>query len=427
MKQLVVSWVFHWNEPENKLFPQKVQPQFGKRAEDIALQNAFPSMGPALVSAPTTRLLDTRFILYGMRQLWHCFSILLCMGRLWFVLLLLLPGIAVHTHQDPMYSLRAENRLFIITLDGVRWQEVFYGADPLLINDPTCNKNIGTTKSLFWNQEPNKRRQQLMPFFWNVIAPQGKLYGNRNLGSRMNVANPYALSYPGYNELLTGRVDLSIYGNGKAINPNYTILDYLDATPMYKGKVAAFASWEAFPFILNKKRSQIDINSGLAAVEAENRHEAKTLLQALQQGATGTNATRPDELTLAACRNYVQQKKPSVVFLSFGGTDEAAHEKRYDNYLRQINNADRMIGQLWQMVQAMPEYTGKTTFLITTDHGRGAESGNWYTHGFFINGSSQTWMGLLGNSVKAAGEEARSSQLYQRNIRALMLRLLSGN
>ena len=101
-----------------------------------------------------------------------------------------------------------------------------------------------------------------MPFFWNLLSRQGELYGNRAYRNKVNVANPYALSYPGYNELLTGSVDLTIFNNGKTVNRNLSVLDELNAMPGYKNKVVAFSSWDAFPYILNKFKSTVYINSG---------------------------------------------------------------------------------------------------------------------------------------------------------------------
>jgi hypothetical protein len=113
------------------------------------------------------------------------------------------------------------------------------------------------------------------------------------------------------------------------------------------------------------------------------------------------------------------------VLLSFSGTDNAAHAKKYDLYLQQANNADRMIGELWRLLQAMPEYAGKTTFLITTDHGRGNKKSNWADHGIFVSGSSQTWYALLGNTVVPHGEVRSNSQVYLKDLNRLVMDILT--
>ncbi len=338
---------------------------------------------------------------------------------------LLLLGLSVRTNDYRVQQLNAGNKLFIITLDGFRWQEVFNGADSTLISNPNYTADVSNSKALYWATTKEERRKKLMPFFWNILAQQGSLYGNRQYGSDMNVANPYALSYPGYNELLTGHVDLSIFNNDKAVNHNLSLLEMLNESGAYKNKVAAFTSWDAFPYILNKEKSTLYINSGFEDVTSENLSASAASLNLVQAEIEDKKNTRYDELTYIACKEYVQKRKPSVVFLSFGGTDEAAHQKKYDQYLQQASNADRMISELWQYLQTLPEYAGKTTFLITTDHGRGSSATNWNTHGMLVNGSSQTWMGLLGNSITADGEQKTQKQLYNKDLKDLMLKILA--
>jgi hypothetical protein len=265
-----------------------------------------------------------------------------------------------------------------------------------------------------------------MPFFWNVIARQGELYGNRKFGNDVNVANPYALSYPGYSELLTGKVDYSIWKNEKRKNQNKNILEQLNASTTYAGKVAAFTSWELFPYILDKEeKGSYVLNSGLQKIDGQDLSPAQLLINHLEQKISDKDAvTRYDELTYIACKEYVLKNMPSVVLLSFSGTDNAGHANRYDQYLQQANNADRMIGELWRLLQSIPNYEGRTTFLITTDHGRGKKS-SWGDHGFFVSGSSQTWYALLGNKVVPHGEMRTKTQIYEKDLNALIPEILS--
>ena len=62
------------------------------------------------------------------------------------------------------------SNLFIITIDGFRWQEIFTGADASLINDTIYSRDTATIKMLYWADSENERRQKLMPFFWNILA-----------------------------------------------------------------------------------------------------------------------------------------------------------------------------------------------------------------------------------------------------------------
>ncbi|MGB8116138.1 MAG: hypothetical protein WCF22_20320, partial [Candidatus Sulfotelmatobacter sp.] len=136
-------------------------------------------------------------------------------------------------------QLKTRNVVLIVS-DGLRWQEVFTGADPDLLNE----KNGGiwaTTEELrrqFWNDDPTERRKILFPFLWNVVAKQGQIFGNQKKGSIARVTNGLAFSYPGYNEMLTGRPDPRINSNEFGLNPNLTVFEWMNQFPEFHGKVA---------------------------------------------------------------------------------------------------------------------------------------------------------------------------------------------
>lgn len=341
-------------------------------------------------------------------------------------LILITLCVSVSNTRKSIRPLNPQNKLFIITLDGFRWQEVFNGADSALINDKKATPDSSVTKALYWDVNAGERRKKLLPFFWNVIAKKGQLYGNRIYNNKVNVSNPYVLSYPGYSELLTGSVDFSIHNNSKKKNKNPNILEVLNSSNEYAGKVAAFTSWDVFPYILNKEEGSFYLNSGLENIKNKKLTYSEKLLNTVQSEVIHEKKeTRYDELTYIACKEYLMKAKPSVVFLSFSGTDDAGHEKRYDEYLQEANNADRMISELWRLVQSTPEYAGQTTFLITTDHGRGNKKSNWHKHGFFVSGSSQTWFALMGNGIVPAGEMKSENQVYQKELNELITELLA--
>ncbi|MCZ6521128.1 MAG: phosphoglyceromutase, partial [Bacteroidetes bacterium] len=161
-------------------------------------------------------------------------------------------------------NLKTEN-VFLITLDGLRWQELFNGADSSLLNDPTYvdEKDIGDFNKMFWSDDPMERRKKLLPFFWHQLSDQGQVYGNRDYGNQVNVTNRYWFSYPGYSEILCGFADdRRIKSNDKLANPNITVLEFINLQKEFKGKVAAFGSWDVFPYIINEERSGVYVNAG---------------------------------------------------------------------------------------------------------------------------------------------------------------------
>jgi hypothetical protein len=89
---------------------------------------------------------------------------------------------------------KAADNVVLVTLDGLRWQEVFSGADKNLIDNTDFVADTDELKALFWRDDQTKRTQALMPFFSETLAKQGVLIGDRTQGSFMSVSNPWYFS-----------------------------------------------------------------------------------------------------------------------------------------------------------------------------------------------------------------------------------------
>lgn len=328
--------------------------------------------------------------------------------------------LGVHSVAQPV----TPRNIFIITTDGFRWQEVFRGADSLLIRDTACVKDTTLLCQQFWSDDPEERKRKLLPFFWNVIAQKGRLSGNRSYGSEVNVANLYKISYPGYNEILTGYADTRFIPNLTVRNRNTNILEYLNTTEIYAGKVVAFSSWNLMPYILAENRSGLPVNSGYEMLE-EGDDTLNILINEVQKNVAHKGNTRQDLLTYASAKNYIEQQHPKVVFLGLGETDEYAHKGHYDQYLQKAHQVDRMLAELWYYVQTDPFYKDNTVFLITTDHGRGSKRNKWSQHGFWVKGSGEAWMAMIGAGIASEGEIKTKERLYQKQIASTVSLLLN--
>lgn len=308
-----------------------------------------------------------------------------------------------------------KGNIIIITTDGFRWQEVFKGVDSDFIRNPDLVKDTSFIAEEYWDKDQELRRQKLMPFFWSVIAKQGQLYGNRDLNNKVNITNLFKISYPGYNEILTGHTSLSFNPNLPILNKSTNILEYLNTQNGYQGKVAAFSSWNVFPYILNEKRSNFPVNSGYEILD-ETEDTNNVIINKVQQSVVKQTNTRYDMLTYASAKEYIQHNHPKVTFIGFGETDEYDHEDQYDMYLQKANQVDGYISDLWYYLQTDPFYKGNTTLIITTDHGRGRKASTWNTHGFFTKGSGETWLAMLGPGIMPLGEMKSQQQLYSKEI-----------
>ena len=314
---------------------------------------------------------------------------------------------------------RKTENIFIITLDGLRWQELFNGADPLLITNKDYVKDTVALREMFWASTPEERRKKLLPFTWSTLVTEGQLYGNRAFRNHVNCANKMWFSYPGYSEILTGAPDDErINSNDKIENPNVTVLEFLNQQPAYKGKVAAFGSWDVFPYIINEKRSGIPVNAGYENVSGKSLTEREKLLNELQDVLPKFwNTVRMDGFTQYYALEHLKKNKPRVMYIAYGETDDFAHGGKYDEYLKSAHQTDKFIRELWLWAQSQPQYKGKTTFLITTDHGRGTEPlDTWRSHGSKYDGTDQIWFAAIGPDTPAMGEIKTHGQYYQKQI-----------
>ena len=68
--------------------------------------------------------------------------------------------------------------------------------------------------------------------------------------------------------------------------------------------------------------------------------------------------------------------------------------------IARIVRDDHFVEQLWNTMQAMPQYRGTTTFMVTTDHGE------------------NIWLAVMGPDTPALGERMHTAPVAQAGIAA---------
>lgn len=320
----------------------------------------------------------------------------------------------------------------LVMLDGLRWQEVFTGADSLLMFGTGGGiDDTARARREFWAPSVEERRRRLVPFLWDTIAARGQLLGDAAHGSVMRVTNGFDFSYPGYNETLTGKPDPRINTNAFPPNPNVTVFEWINGRPGFKGRVAAFGTWDAFPRIFNRDRAKFDLWAGwedpaTALPAAASPAAPSTALT----GALLATTTRIwddvsyDSFMQVLVRDYIAARKPRLLFVGFGETDVWAHDGKYERMLRSARQGDAFIAELWSIMQGMPEYRGKVTFIITTDHGRGDGPKAWRDHGNDVPGADRTWVAIIGPGVAPLGARTSTGLVTQSQLAATIARAL---
>lgn len=320
----------------------------------------------------------------------------------------------------------ASNVVLVMT-DGLRWQELFRGADESLLTPARYydGRNVDALKAQFLAPTPEERRAKLMPFVWKTLVAQGEIFGDRDAGSEASVTNGFNFSYPGYSETLTGHGDPRIHSNDNIPNPNTTVLEWLNKQPGFEQKVAAFGAWEVINGIVNKQRCGFAVNAGYDAFDMT---PSTPKLEAINAIKMDSPHIWDDEVfdapTYYTAMEYIREKHPRVLFLSLGETDDWAHGGNYGEYLLSAHRVDSYLERLWTALQAMPEYSGKTTLMFTTDHGRGSDAEGWKSHGEKLPDSKNIFLGMMGAGIPAGGLQMHVAPITQSQFAATLASLL---
>ena len=315
--------------------------------------------------------------------------------------------------------------VILVSIDGLRWQEVFRGAEERLLSESEGDvRDVDATRLAYWRESAEERRSLLMPFFWQEVIQHGQVFGNRDRNSKARLLNDQHFSYPGYSELLCGYPDERISSNDKIPNPNITVLEWLSRRPAIGRRVAAFCSWDVFPFIINVERCGLTVNAGWMplprAATSETLGVANELLEHMPRLWRGV---RYDAFTAWGAKEYLKQERPRLLYVSLGEPDDWAHAGRYDLYLDSTRTCDRIIRELWELAQSLPEYRGNTTLVLAVDHGRGNVADQWKSHSATIPGSDEVWMAVMGPDTPAMGERLEI-EVTQSQVAATVAALL---
>jgi hypothetical protein len=311
---------------------------------------------------------------------------------------------------------KVEN-LVIITLDGMRWQEIFGGIDSTIVKDQKFNqKSAEYIFKKYGGNDPLESRKKLMPFLWTTLQQKGQIFGNRQYENYVNVSNPYWVSYPGYSEIFCGMVDTSINSNKLVNNPNINFLEIINQNAAFKNRVVAFGAWNAFPYILNTDRNHIPLSSAFNPIVQNPSNRDELIHSMLRQSFKPFNEGEClDVFTHFQAMEYLKIRKPKVIYIGYGETDEWAHAGKYKYYLDAANQTDNWISEIWNYIQNEPTYKDNTLLFITTDHGRGVKE-LWTDHNNKVSGADQAWFAIYGPGIKPIGEVKQKGQIYHKQF-----------
>lgn len=109
-----------------------------------------------------------------------------------------------------------------------------------------------------------------------------------------------------------------------------------------------------------------------------------------------------DEFTFLVSSEVMRRFAPTLLVITFSDM-EVAHFGSYSLHLAGIRTVDRLISELWGLVQQLPEYKDKTTLFVLPEFGRdldGSSTNGFFNHRQDSESTRRTWMLCLGEAVR---------------------------
>jgi len=251
----------------------------------------------------------------------------------------------------------------IVAIDGVRWQEVFLGADRAFSSSAPL-----PAPAIFRHLHA-------------LGSERGAFVGAPGHGT-ISASGPNYVSLPGYTEILGGRPSRCT-DNGCA---RTTLPSILDEARAAGAKVAAFASWEKLDLAATASPGAFFSSCGRGG-------------NPMIDPWPGHGDYRPDRVTANAALAHYEAEQPDVFFLGLGDPDEYAHRNDYPGYLAALRHADEIVGRLVALLDRMGDRGRSTHVIVTADHGRASDFQN---HGAMPE-AARVWMVAAGPRFGARG------------------------
>lgn len=297
-----------------------------------------------------------------------------------FVLLTICFGSLGLVQEKPKPAPTATPKVVLITLDGVRWQDIFDGNDPINGYQPLPSRS-------------------LVPNLYRYFVDGGIAIGKRSRAETLNRAH---VSLPGYLEIMTGRESRICLNN---YCPFYRGPSLIDSFP----DAIVFASWEKVQRSFNNESVFFDTGRfGRSEPFPDDVDFPDDF---------GDDEYRADQYTEKALLHYFSShQQPTFLYLQLGDTDEWAHAGNDVFYWAELNAMDAFIGELVERLGS------ETIFIVSPDHGR---NDNRRDHDW-DPAAGRVWMMLRGPTIPKAGFVSYDRTVHLADIAPTVLELTRG-
>lgn len=316
------------------------------------------------------------------------------------------PAAETDTPTSPPAPARSDpvSRVVFVTLDGVRWQDVFG------IGTPADPSQAGTA----------------LPGLLRLVQRNGVALGAREDCGKVVVDGPSFVSLPGYLQIFTGKRS-ACTGNECPRTTERTFMEEARAAFESDTDVASIASWEHIERAVSHEPDAFFISSGTRyrshAVRAADEILDGLLLDAQAHGGApgGTPTYRPDEWTAGIALAYLTAYKPRLLHVGLGDADEYAHQGDVAGYVSSLHQTDTFFERLEDVIDGWRKDGDKTTVVVTADHGRAT---NFRDHGSWAPESARTFLVAFGDGAPNAGLACAKRDVHAREMGSIVHGLL---
>jgi hypothetical protein len=177
-------------------------------------------------------------------------------------------------------------------------------------------------------------------------------------------------------------------------------------------------------FIAEHEAGSITSNAGYEPYDHPDA-EIKLLGRLQSEAPAPWDSVRHDYYTFRFAMAHLKTYQPRVLYLSLGETDDWAHDGNYAKTLEALARTDLYLRELWDYLQSNERYKGKTSIVITVDHGRGATPQDWTDHGEKVPEAQYIWMAFISPDVSLRGEWKNAGTIFQNQVAATLCRFLN--
>jgi len=300
---------------------------------------------------------------------------------------------------------RAPAHVVLVTLDGVRWQDVARSLD----------SRDGAPSFPCLHQQVAK---------WGTAVGLGK-----SQCGTVTATGPAFVSLPGYREILSGHPS-SCGSNSCPPLRRPTLFDARHEAGVPKGELVSVASWDGLTSALTKREGTLTILAGAKARAPELEAHDPVLRELLDTGARnagfpGTgSAYRPDAHTMEIGLHVWNEVRPRLLHIGLGDADEYGHRTDLTRYHQALKRSDRLFCELGEQLTrdaSAASDPSPSLVLVTTDHGRGA---NFRDHGAAFPESARSFVVAFGSAVGARGASCSRESYALADIAPTLARVL---